>query len=183
MYGPMTDIWDPNYKGDFCLLVNEKVGCVFSKSILHPLDREITRGGGGVWIWFIALPCFLLFIGFILLPGRRCPHEHDVKRSLSTEQLQAAVSIVSPPPFCFSTDTSPCNNWTRPAAHLLLSLSSELQMPTPGTLSSTTHPTYVSYTEPIYMTALQGPLPHNLETIPWSYTLVPPPSGLTQAQP
>lgn len=96
MYGPMTDIWDPNYKGDFCLLVNEKVGCVFSKSILHPLDREITLGWGR-WIWFIALPCFLLFIGFILLPGRRCPHEHDVKRSLSTEQLQAAISIVSPP--------------------------------------------------------------------------------------
>lgn len=38
----MANISDTNYKGMFCLLVEEKVGFAFCKSILHPLARRIT---------------------------------------------------------------------------------------------------------------------------------------------
>lgn len=44
----MANISDTNYKGVFCLLVVEKVGFAFCKSILHPLAKGITLKNASV---------------------------------------------------------------------------------------------------------------------------------------
>lgn len=164
-----------------CLWI-KKVGFVSSKSILHTLDREIILERKRNLIYITPMLPTLHWLHLttrMKLPSWTWCKEISTHLFFAPVKLYTSVYVLwwkhwtAPSScihwlflsLCFFAHTSPCNIWTNPASHLLIFLSSELHTPS-STLSSTTHPTYVSYTEPIYMTVLQGPLPQNLETVP-----------------
>lgn len=133
----MVDISDPNYKGT-CLLVDEKVGSAFSKSILHPLAREIilknesdphhSHASPSSWaspdshdeaalvnmMWTDSCSCFLSSISFA--PVKLYPSAYVLWWKHWTTQSSCSHCLFSP--LCSFTHIF---NQTSPTSHPLIS--------------------------------------------------------------